>query len=78
MKATIWFGLMGAALFGVSHWLFVINYLTLAMRIKYSEQDFEPIFKRLNLIYYTFAALNFIVPIVCAAVNNSITLATCF
>jgi hypothetical protein len=53
-----------AVLFGLSHWMFVMNYFTLALRIKYTKRDFDSELTRLNVLYYSVAALNFIVPII--------------
>ena len=59
-----WFACGYAVLFGLSHWMFVMNYFTLALRIKYTKRDFDLALTRLNLLYYSFAALNCLVPII--------------
>ena len=40
-----------------------MNYLTLALRLKYTKQEFDSALTRLNVLYYSFAALNCIIPI---------------
>ena len=51
-------------LFGLSHWMFVMNYLTLAMRIKCLDQSkFECHMTWLNIMYYGFGTLNVCLPI---------------
>jgi hypothetical protein len=67
VAATTWFAVGYGVLFGLSHWMFVMNYLTLALRLRYTKQDFETAFTRLNVLYYSFAALNCIVPILAGA-----------
>ncbi len=50
--------------------MFVMNYLTLALRLKYTKQDFETALTRLNVLYYSFAALNCIAPILAAVMDE--------
>jgi hypothetical protein len=51
-------------LFGLSHWIFVINYLTLAMRIKCSDPGkFKGHATWLNIMYYGVGALNACIPV---------------
>jgi hypothetical protein len=49
-----------------------MNYLTLALRLKYSKQDFDSALIRLNVMYCVFASLNVIVPILEAALYKSV------
>ncbi len=59
-------------LFGISHWIFVMNYLTLAIRIKYYLSDqFQTHIRQLNILYYGFGALNVCVPIIAVAIARS-------
>ncbi len=61
-------------LFGLSHWMFVMNYFTLALRIKYTKRDFDLALTRLTVLYYSFAALNCLVPIIATALYTHETL----
>ena len=59
-------------LFGLSHWMFVMNYMTLAMRIKFSDSEkFENHTTWLNIMYYGLGALNVCIPILQAAFTVS-------
>jgi hypothetical protein len=49
-----------------------MNYLTLAIRVKYQDSDqFQNQAKWLNIIYYSFGALNVSIPIIEYAVISS-------
>jgi len=50
-------------LFGLSKWLFMMNYFSLACKLKYSEQEFDAALPWINAIYYSFSALNILLPI---------------
>jgi len=58
--------------------MFVMNYLTLALRLKYTKQNFDSALKRLNVLYYSFAVLNCIIPILGGALISVPVLALCF
>ena len=46
-----------------------MNYLTLAMRIKYKEKgEFESQTTWLNIMYYIFGALSVIVPVIATSI----------
>jgi len=41
-----------------------MNYLTLALRLHYTKERFDEIVGKLNVVYYTIAALNTLLPFV--------------
>ena len=58
-----WFVCLGNSLFGVSHWMFVMNYFTLALKLHYSKEEFITKLGKLNILYYGFGALNALLPL---------------
>jgi hypothetical protein len=60
----IWAACIYEVLFGLSHWMFVMNYMTLAMRIKCSDlENFKDHVTWLNIMYYGLGILNVLTPI---------------
>jgi len=58
-----------AVLFGLSHWMFVMSYFTLALRAKYPDK-FGDFSAWLNRVYYAVGALNVLLPILQAGLNK--------
>jgi hypothetical protein len=68
----IWCACIYDVLFGLSHWMFVMNYMTLAMRIRYSDSGkFQNHTAWLNIGYYGVGALNVCAPILRGAFAES-------
>ncbi len=68
----LWCSCCFYVLFGLSHWIFVMNYLTLAIRVKYQDSDqFKSQVTWLNIMYYSFGALNVFTPIIGFAILSS-------
>lgn len=57
----MWFICFGNVLFGLSHWIFVMNYFTLAKRLQLKE-EFDSHFTKYSIMYYGFGALNVLLP----------------
>jgi hypothetical protein len=68
-----WLAFLGNSLFGLSHWILVMNYFTLAVKLHYPKKEFDRKLPRLNLIYFGVGALNVLLPIsrqVCVLTNK--------
>ncbi len=66
LNTWIWGACWYMVLFGLSHWMFVMSYFTLALRIKYPDR-FKDFAAYLNIVYYAVGALNVVIPILQAA-----------
>ena len=65
LKISYWCTCSFDVLFGLSHWIFVMNYLTLAIRVKCPDPDqFQKHTIWINILYYSFGALNVFIPII--------------
>ena len=66
LNTWIWGSCWYMVLFGLSHWMFVMSYFTLGLRIKYPDR-FKDFAAYLTIVYYAVGALNVIIPILQAA-----------
>ena len=66
LNTWIWGACWYMVLFGLSHWMFVMSYFTLGLRIKYPDR-FNNFAAYLTIVYYAVGALNVIIPILQAA-----------
>lgn len=62
LNTYIWGACWFMVLFGLSHWMFVMSYFTLGLRIKYPDR-FKNFAAYLTIVYYAVGALNVIIPI---------------